>query len=342
MLLIPVTPSAQNQTMEWVTLADGVYAAIYSEFRMDPIEGNSLLLIGPDDVIVVDSGRTPAAASGIINRIRALTAKPVRWVINTHWHDDHIFGNQAYEAAFPGVQFLAHRATREDLLKESVPTLEKYGPPYWDKMAAGFEDRLAKGTTPQGTPYTRAQIDRLRAQAKAVRDFIPKLEGIRVVLPTVAIEGDVVLHQGSREVRVLYQGPGNTKGDLAVFLPQEGILATGDLLVHPIPFAYGASISDWSAALRRLRSLEARTIVPGHGPVMNDFAYLDSVTELFDTLVRDVRAAKAQGLSLQETRKLVTLSTFMDRFAGADGFRRATFADSILRVALEQVFTTTK
>jgi hypothetical protein len=59
-LLWPAAASAQSQTLEWIRLADGVRAAIYSEFRMDPIEGNSLILIGPDDVIVVDSGRTPA------------------------------------------------------------------------------------------------------------------------------------------------------------------------------------------------------------------------------------------------------------------------------------------
>jgi glyoxylase-like metal-dependent hydrolase (beta-lactamase superfamily II) len=271
-----------------------------------------------------------------------LTSLPVRWVINTHWHDDHVFGNQAYEDAFPGVRFLAHRATREAMLTESIPGLQTYGAEYWDKMAAGFEDRLTKRTTPRGAPLSPAQADRLRAQAKAVRDFLPKLDGIRVLLPTVTVEGDVTLYQGTREIRVLYQGPGNTRGDLAVFLPQERILATGDLLVHPVPFAYGSSIVDWIAALKRLRALDARVFVPGHGPVMNDSAYLDDVTALFEALVREVQAAKARGLSLEDTRKLVTLEAVQARLAGTDSFRRATFADSILRVALEQIFDSTK
>ena len=146
-----LTALAQNQKLEIVKLTDGVYSAVYSEYRMDPIEGNSLIVVGDDGVFVLDSGRTPDAAKTMMSEIRKLTDKPVRFVVNSHWHDDHIFGNQAYQEAFPGVRIIAHRSTREDMEQQVIPNLTKYGVDYWKKMAAGFEGQLAKGERSDGT-----------------------------------------------------------------------------------------------------------------------------------------------------------------------------------------------
>jgi glyoxylase-like metal-dependent hydrolase (beta-lactamase superfamily II) len=330
--------NAQNQTLEIVRLAEGVHAAIRSEFRMDPIESNSLVVIGPDDVMVVDTGRTPHTARRIIGEIRKLTDRPVRLVVNSHWHDDHVFGNQAFEEAFPGVHFIAHRQTRLEMISRSIPSLKDYGLEYWSKMAERFEAQLAKGTRPDGSPLSEAQKTRLLDQARTVRDFLPKIEGQRIVLPTMEIESTVTIHQGKREIRLIHAGSGNTPGDVAVYLPQEKILATGDLLVHPVPFAYGSDIPAWVATLKTLRALDVDVIVPGHGPVMRDPQYLDLVIGLFQSLVDQVTAAKKAGLSLDETRKKLDVEPYRARMTGDDGFRRATFADSIVREAVERIY----
>lgn len=342
LLLLGAPLYSQNQSRELIKLADGVYAAIYSEFRMDPVEGNSVIVIGQDDALVLDSGRTPDAARSMIEEIRKLTAKPVRQVVNSHWHDDHVFGNQAYEEAFPGVQFIAHARTRDDMRSQSIPSLETHGVPYWEQMAAGFERRLADGTSAQGAPLTDAQKTRLQEQVRTLRAFIPKIGELRVVLPTTTFEERLTIHQGDREIRLLHPGPGNTRGDVALYLPQEKILATGDLLVHPVPFAYGSSIAEWVGTLKSLRALDADVIVPGHGPVMRDTVYLDLVIALFESLVAQVRAAAARGLSLDDTRKAVDLESFRSRLAGEDPVRRGVFADSIVRVAIEQAYTAAK
>ena len=84
---------AQLQPMSVSKLADGVYGAIYSEMKRDPVQSNSLIIIGDDGVCVVDAHYTPSAARATIAEIRKLTRLPVRYVVTTHWHDDHIFGN---------------------------------------------------------------------------------------------------------------------------------------------------------------------------------------------------------------------------------------------------------
>jgi glyoxylase-like metal-dependent hydrolase (beta-lactamase superfamily II) len=335
---VPLAGAAQNQTLSFTKLGDGVYAAIYSEFRMDPIEGNSLVVIGDEDVLVLDSGHTPDAARTVMAEIRKLTTRPVRYLVNSHWHDDHIFGNSGYADAFPRVEIIAHRNTREDMETKVLPSLKDYGLEYWKKMGDGFEAQLAKGTRPDGTPLTEAQRTRLQEQARAVREFLPKIPALRVVLPTATFDRELTLHLGRREVRLIHFGPGNTRGDVAVYLPRERILATGDLLVHPIPFAYGSHMAEWVQTLKAARQLEADVIVPGHGPVMRDKEYLDTVIALFESLVAQVAAAVTQGLTLEATRKAVDLDEFRTRLAGDDAFRRATFNDSILREAVTRAY----
>jgi glyoxylase-like metal-dependent hydrolase (beta-lactamase superfamily II) len=333
-----VGTSAQNQTLEIVELGSGVYAAVHSEFRMDPIQSNSLIVVGDDGVLVVDTGRTPHSARAMIAEIRRRTDRPVRVVVNTHWHDDHVFGNQAYAEAFPGVVFAAHAVTREEMVQRSIPGLATYGVEYWRKMAEGFEQRLAKGTRTDGTPLSDEQKTRLADQARTIHEFLPKIPEQRIVLATLTFVDRLTIHLGRREVQVLQFGPGNTAGDVVVFLPKEKIVATGDLVVHPVPFAYGSAPGPWVSTLEQVRGLGAEAVVPGHGPVMRDTVYLDQLIAMFGSLVKQVNAAAAKGLTLEETRKAVDLEIFAKFFGGDDAFRRATFADSVLREAVERAY----
>ena len=337
-IVAPLVAAAQNQTLEFTKLADGVYGAIYSEFRMDPVEGNSLVVVGSNGVLVLDSGHSPDTARRIIAEIRKITDRPVRYLVNSHWHDDHVFGNQAYVEMFPGIQVIAHRQTRIDMQEKTIPSLGDYGVEYWTKMAEGFEGQLAKGTRPDGKPLTDAQKTRLQDQARTVREYLPKIPGQRIELPTTTLDGSATIHLGDREVRLVHAGGGNTPGDIAVYLPREKILATGDLVVHPSPFAYGSAIAPWVDTLKRIRELDAEMIIPGHGPLMRDKTYLDLVIGLFESLLSQVTAAKQAGLSLDETRKKIDVSSFRDRMCGDDNFRRAQFNDSILRVAVESAY----
>ncbi|HEU4695007.1 MAG TPA: MBL fold metallo-hydrolase [Vicinamibacterales bacterium] len=337
-LLLPGAAAAQNQSLEIQKLGDGVYAAIRSEFRMDPIEGNSLLVVTSEGVVVFDTGRSPDTARRMIAEIRKLTTQPVRYVVNSHWHDDHVFGNQAYEEAFPGVQFVAHRETRADMISQSIPSLKTSGVEYWTKMMTGFEARLAKGVTSDGKPLTDAQKTRLAEQARTIREYLPKFAGQRIVLPTVLVHDALTLHLGGQEIRVLHLGLGNTRGDLVIHLPRERLVATGDLLVHPVPFAYGSFPAEWVGTLKALRALDATAIVPGHGPLMRDTAYLDLVIELLESLVAQVGDAVRRGQSLEDTRKAVDVTRFRERMSEGDSLRSAQFGDSIVRVAVESAY----
>ena len=97
-------------TYRTVRVADGVYAFITPEERTGFQSGNSIAIIGDDGVLVFDTGNIPGPLAAQIAEIRKLTDKPVRYVVNSHWHPDHNLGNSEYRAAFPGVTIIGTSA----------------------------------------------------------------------------------------------------------------------------------------------------------------------------------------------------------------------------------------
>ena len=93
------TPAIAPPRIEKVV--DGVFVAIRPEPPGVFVDANSVFLVGPDDVIVIDTNATPSSARASLTALKKISTRPVRAVINTHWHQDHINGNQVYREAFP-------------------------------------------------------------------------------------------------------------------------------------------------------------------------------------------------------------------------------------------------
>ncbi|MBL8524461.1 MAG: hypothetical protein JNN20_12290, partial [Betaproteobacteria bacterium] len=156
--------------------------------------------------------------------------------------------------------------------------------------------------------------------------------------PTLTFVDKLVLQRGERRIELLWLGMGNTRGDVVVFLPKERIVATGDLLVLPIPFAFGSYYEEWAATLGRVDALGADLLLPGHGPVQRDREALRAVQAMLQALVREVKAVVADGASLEETRKRVTLADWKEKFAADDKTRQIAFASFVLQAAIERVW----
>jgi cyclase len=108
LLCSPISVFGQARKFEVVKVADGIYAALRKEPPGFAVESNSVFIVCEEDVIVVDAQSNYASTREVLAALRGVTNKPVRYVINTHWHDDHIVGNRVYAEAFPGLEFIAH------------------------------------------------------------------------------------------------------------------------------------------------------------------------------------------------------------------------------------------
>lgn len=329
--------------MQITKIADGVYGAIYTDMIRDPVQSNAMIIIGDDGVCVVDSHYTPTAARATIAEIKKLTALPVKFVVTTHWHDDHIFGNQEYLAAFPQVQFVAQDDTRASMIAQASQHQQQLVKAYSAEIPL-TEKIVATGLDAAGKPVSAADKAQYASMIPIYRAYLDDFSKVKVVLPTLTFDKEMTLYLGARQIVVKSFGAGNTKGDAVIWLPAEKIAAVGDLVVYPVPFIYGGYPAHWVDVLRDVRALQPTAIVPGHGPVMRDFTYIDRLSPLFEAMASQAKAAVARGLTLEEARKTFDLSAFRTAFIqGArtpeeNEERRGTFDASIVRSGMKAAY----
>jgi cyclase len=340
-LLSPPVALGQAEQFEVVKVADGVFAAIRKEPFTLTTNANSVFIINEDDVIVVDTTLTPGTAKELLAALRRLTNKPVKYVINTHWHDDHIMGNQVFRDAFPGAEFIAHAQTREYLpttgLSNRKQAISEQGYPGFIKS---LRSQLEKNESLFGGPMDEEERAAFTSAIQIAERYMAENPGAQIVLPTVTLEDHFTLYRGSRTIDIRYFGRGHTSGDIVVHLPKEGVLITGDLVIWPVPYV-GSPQShpgDWSTTLEKLVALRPTAIIPGHGPVLRDDAYLKLMARLFASIKQQVEAAVARGENLEQTRKSVNLDEFRKLFAGDSRMRRLIFANYVRGPAVEAAF----
>ena len=296
---------------------DNVYLAYRPEPLRDFVEGNVTIIVNEHDVVVVDAGGAPASARNVIAEIKKLTPNPVRYVINTHIHKDHRFGNQEYVKAFPGVEIIAHPGVREIIARTSANYMANLlkrveGP---QREVEDEIRRLRLGGKP-GSDKIIAHLKRL-----VDRDIYAIRREYRTVIntpPTITFEQQLTLYRGSRVIEILFLGHGDTEHDVVVYLPNDKVVCAGDMVVHPIPYGFSEQPLEWLKTLGKLAELDFDYLVPGHGEVQQEKTYLRSIMSLLQNVQAQVKTGVAAGLDLEGVRKQVDLSTFEKQFAGGD------------------------
>jgi cyclase len=322
-------------------LAPGVFAFVNPETSGPIPSGNVTVVVGDDGALVVDSGRFPTLARRMVADIRRKTDKPVRYLVHTHWHLDHMVGDGEFAAAFPKLTFVATDFTRRKMLEKQVAYLRDI-----EKNDGGYvqqiEALLAKGKRDDGTPIPEDSKTYFSNMLRDVKLEMADLSGAGVVEPGVTFDRKLTVHLGRREVRILFLGSGNTAGDTVVHVPDARVVATGDLLVAPTPYGYGCHPGQWIGTLDRLMAIDAAAVVPGHGPVMRDWEYAKKVRAVLGAIRTQVAAAVAQGADLEETRKRVNVESFQKAFAGDSYARNRAFRDYFVADAVTRAWQEAK
>jgi cyclase len=326
---LPATAADVMKHFDTVKVADGVLAFIAAEPKSGLVNGNCVAVIGDDGVLVVDTGQFAPLTRRMIAEIRKHTDKPVRYVVNTHWHWDHNLANNAYADAFPGVAIVSTPFTRQMLL-DSTPKFLEFFKTSGAKFIEQSKASLASGKKRDGTPMSDQDKQSLADFIADAENGVPELQKAVFVPPNQTFDQSLTVYLGKREVRILFLGKGNTAGDAVVYVPDAKVLVTGDLVVHPTPYATHAHFRDWIESMKKLMAFEVTAIVPGHGPVQRDKSYMQTVTSLLESLVAQVGKAVQDGLTLEETRKRVDLESFRKQFAGEDWRRSRAFDEYFL------------
>ncbi|MDV3292958.1 MAG: MBL fold metallo-hydrolase [Nitrososphaerales archaeon] len=243
--------------MSVVEVAGGIYARVAKGDEIyDGWGANQGFIVAEKGVVVIDSGFTRGAALSLLREIRKRTRLPVRVVINTHDHSDHVFGNSVFESS--GALILGHSVCWSRMEELGETRMRGY---------RSYDARLRKG-----------------------------MNGLRVTPPSVSYSESARLNILGREVELIHPPAAHTRGDTMILLPKEKVLFAGDVVWEAYhPNLEDGDVHGWIDALRTVERMEVADVVPGHGrPTDRSSATrLSDYIAWFDAKMKDLAARKA-------------------------------------------------
>jgi cyclase len=327
-------PPAEDRYWTIEKVADGVWAALQPHDRR--FNDCNVVVIERDlDLVVIDAPANADAVHELMQEIGQLSERPVRFVINTHWHGDHTQGNALYRKAWgDGVSFIGHTTLAEDVPERAAPdVLERVE--RLTKRIPEAEAKLAEGLHEDGRPLTEEETEQQRVAIDRAKQWLERNRDAEFLAPDVTYSDSMILQRGMGRIE-LFHFRAHTRGDTVVYLPGEEILITGDLL-DDMPFVGHGHPREWLATLETLAGFEFDRIIPGHGPVFEGREQMQRLTEFFTALVTGASDAVVAGKTLEQTQSDLDLSAWRDSLGRDDAGKR--FFDQTLAEAIERAYT---
>jgi len=282
----------------------GVYQAV-STGVPGPVT-RPVVIVNDSDVVVIDPTASAAEACALIADIRTLTPKPIRTVINTHFHFDHSDGNEVFPA---DVEIIAHEYTRQMIASGasiSGRSLEFIGSAINPVVAS-----LMRQTDTVGNPARR---DSLRQPAVKLQQMLAAIPQTVPTPPTKTVVHELNLVHSPRQIRLLHVGRGHTAGDLVVLLPSERILVTGDLLQSDIPYMGDGYFPEWIASLDSLKKLDFDIVLPGHQEPFTQRERIDFLQDYLRDLWSQASVLHSAGVSAADAAQRIDLRRHTPHF----------------------------
>jgi cyclase len=308
----PVTqsyPVVQGDAYKFEKIADGVY---YATVTRPGLGSNNVVVVNDTDVLIVDSGTSPAAARAFVEDIKKLTDKPVRYVVNTHWHYDHTAGNQIFG---PEVQIIATDHLYQMLATVDVLHREPFLTSQVTNLSARI-DSLNRQIAAEGEAQQKAALQKDLAEAQRLQQ---QNSEIKVAPPNVHYSTKMVLNRGGRAIELLFLGRGHTAGDTVVYLPKERIVATGDLMQSRLAYMGDAFFSEWITTLEELKKLDFAVDLPGHGVPFTNKSLITAYQAYLADLINQVTKLKNEGVSPDDAANRVDLTAHAKNFSQITG-----------------------
>ena len=291
-------PSLCETEIEVTKAADDLYF-------LTGVVCNVAFLVTDEGVLVVDSGSAPSHGDAIIAAIGKLTDKPVRYLIFTHYHWDHVCG----ACRFPeGVTVVSHENLPENQKEFNEPRLKELIETEYPERIQEAEEKLEslKGAGEKELAETSKALE------KAKTDFA-ETKQIEFVYPSRTYSDAMTITFGGHEVRLIYPGPAHTSGNTIVHFVDLKAVHMGDMLFymrHPyIDWKAGSDTENWIASLEMVAGWDIDVVMPGHGELTDKSGLTWKVGYLRDLRV-EVGEAVKKGQSLEDTKQSVKMEKY--------------------------------
>jgi glyoxylase-like metal-dependent hydrolase (beta-lactamase superfamily II) len=308
-------PVVQGKTYKFEKIADGVY------YATGGFGSNNVVIVNDADVMLVDTGTTPGNARRFVDDVKMLTNKPIKYVVNTHFHFDHTDGNQIFgpDVQVIGQEYLAKAITPDILNRE--PYLSSTG-----TILVAQMDDLKKQIAAEKDAGKKAALNKQLANVQLMQT---ELKELKPTPPNKTYKDKLVIQSGGREIDLLFLGHGHTEGDTVVFLPKEKIVASGDLMESRLAYMGDAIFDEWIDTLDKLKKLDFTVDLPGHGIPFSDKGLITAYQDYLQDLIVKGNELRRSGVSAEDAAKQIDLTSHAKNFPqitgkGADvrGMRR--------------------
>jgi len=280
----------------------------------------------------VDAHSHPAAAAALIAQIKAeVTPKPVRYLVDTHFHFDHTQGNRAYLNTGNKVDIIASTTTKTLMSQLLVPRLKAAldpnspGPRGSEQLARQVEDleqRASKSTN-------AAQKAQIQQRLEQVKSFMAEMADFQPALPTITFDKTHVIKEKSYDLHLEFHGLAHTAGDIVVFCPQKRVIASGDAIHPGFPAFIDAYPQPWPRTIDSVRKLQFEHMLPGHGRVQHDRRDMTGQRNYIEELTERVVAGKKAGQTVADLQRTVTVASL--KSLHVDGYTISQNAEAMER-----------
>jgi cyclase len=293
-------PVSEQKLFDIQKVANGVYFA--RALPQAVLNCNAAIFVRSKDVVVVDAHSKPSAAASLLRQIkRDVTPKPVRYVVNTHFHWDHIQGDPAYRATGEKVDFLASAATGQlmgDLAAGRMKSMMEEVPHQIDTL----RDRAARSSSAAEKAFCTDQIAQLKAYQK-------EMNGYTLELPTITFDKSYLLQDPALDLHIDFHGHSHTAGDVFVFCPQKRAVASGDAILGFFPNIADGYPRMWPGTIDTVGRLDFQYILGGHGTVQDTRTPMTSLRNYIEELTVRVQDGKKAGQTVVEMQQRITVAS---------------------------------
>src|ERR1700733_5574657 len=293
-------PSSEPNLFDIQKVANGIYFARAHPQAM--LNCNAAIFVRSKDVVVVDAHAKPSAAASLIGQMkREVTTKPVRYVINTHFHADHTQGDPAYRLTGEKVDFIASAATRQLMASQAVIRMKASVATVPQQIDA-FREQAARATSAGEKAFCADQIRQLQSYQAELKDYAPEL-------PTITFDKSYLLQDPAHDLHIEFHGHAHTAGDVVVYSPQERAVATGDVIHGLLPNIADGFPRIWPGTIDSIGTADFNTILPGHAALQTGRMRMINQRNYIEELTGNVEHGKKAGLTLAEMQKRITVAS---------------------------------
>jgi cyclase len=293
-------PSSDSNLFDLQKVANGVYFARARPQAM--INCNAAIFVRSKDVVVVDAHSKPSAAASLITQIkREVTPKPVRYVINTHFHWDHTQGDHAYRAAEDKIDFIASAATKQLMSELAVARVKASvgGVPH---EIDALNSQAAHASSAAEKAYCAEQIRQLK-------DYQAELDNYTLELPTITFDKSYLLQDPAFDLHIEFHGHAHTAGDVVVYCPQARAIATGDVIHGFVPNIADGFPRMWPGTIDSIGGAGFNTIMPGHAALQTGRIVMTNLRNYIEELTGKVEQGKSAGQTVAEMQQRITVAS---------------------------------